>query len=94
MRFIGRFDFSRIEESVYKKHPDWFILKPDGTALKDHNGLHNTCINGGYYREYIFKILTEALTNYELDGVFFNWFGNHKFTYSRDHVGVCQCRGL
>ncbi|MFH0758611.1 MAG: family 10 glycosylhydrolase [Bacteroidota bacterium] len=93
MRFIGRFDFSRIDEPVYQKHPDWFILKPDGTPLKDHNGLHNTCINGGYYRDYIFQILTEALTNYELDGVFFNWFGNHKFTYSGDHVGVCQCDG-
>ncbi|MCK4746783.1 MAG: family 10 glycosylhydrolase, partial [Bacteroidales bacterium] len=76
MRFIGRFDFSRTEEEIYKAHPDWFILKSDGNPLKDHNGLHNTCINGGYYREHIFRILTEALTDYELDGVFFNWFGN------------------
>ena len=93
MRFIGRFDFSRTDEAIYRKHPDWYILKPDGNPVKDHNGLHNTCINGGYYREHIFKILTEALTHYELDGVFFNWFGNLNFTYTGDQVGVCQCQG-
>lgn len=93
MRFIGRFDFSRTEAEIYTAHPDWFILRPDGSPVKDHNGLHTTCINGGYYREHIFKILEEALTVYELDGVFFNWFGNHRFSYSGKSVGVCQCAG-
>ncbi len=91
MRFIGRFDFSRARKEVYEAHPEWFFIRSDGKPVHDHNNLYNTCINGGYYREHSLKILAEALDRYEVDGLFFNWFGNQAFDYGGKPMGTCQC---
>ena len=37
------------------------------------------------------KILTEALENYDVDGLFFNMFGNQSRDYSGHEVGLCHC---
>jgi hypothetical protein len=37
------------------------------------------------------KILTEALEKYDVDGLFFNMFGNQSRDYSGRHVGLCHC---
>jgi hypothetical protein len=47
--------------------------------------------NGAYYREHGIKILTEALKRYEVDGLFFNMFGNPSFDYGGNGMGPCQC---
>jgi hypothetical protein len=91
MRFIGRFDFSRARQEVYEAHPEWFFIRTDGNPVHDHNQLYNTCINGGYYQEQSLKILAEALDRYEVDGLFFNWFGNQSFDYGGKPMGTCQC---
>src|SRR4029453_99441 len=36
-------------------------------------------------------ILTEALERYEVDGLFFNMFGNPSADYSGNPMGPCQC---
>ncbi len=90
IRVIGRFDFSKTQKPVYDAHPEWFFLRMDGKPVV-YNGLYSACINGGYYRNYIFKILTEALTRYEVDGLFFNMFGNPRFDYSGEPMGPCHC---
>jgi hypothetical protein len=56
-----------------------------------YNGLYSTCINGGWYRGHAMKILSEALERYELDGLFFNMFGNQSRDYSGNFVGHCHC---
>ena len=56
-----------------------------------YNGLYSTCINGGYYREQAMKILAEALDKYDVDGLFFNMFGNQSRDYSGRQVGLCHC---
>jgi hypothetical protein len=91
MRLIGRFDFSRARKEVYEAHPEWFFIRADGNPVHDHNNLYTTCINGGYYREQSLKILAEALDRYEVDGLFFNWFGNQAFDYGGKPMGTCQC---
>jgi hypothetical protein len=48
-------------------------------------------INGGYYRAQVMKILTEALDQYDVDGLFFNMFGNQSRDYSGHEVGLCHC---
>jgi hypothetical protein len=90
IRVIGRFDFSKAQKPVYDAHPEWFFLRSNGGAVI-YNGLYAACINGGYYREHIFKILTEALTRYEVDGLFFNMFGNPRADYSGEAMGPCNC---
>ena len=93
IRVVGRFDFSKTKKPVFDAHPEWFFRKADGTPAV-YNGLYATCINSGYYREQALKILAEALENYEVDGLFFNMFGNQSRDYSGNDLGLCHCDAL
>lgn len=90
IRVVGRFDFSKTGKEVYDAHPEWFFRKANGDPVT-YNGLYSTCINGGYYRDQALKILTEGLENYDVDGLFFNMFGNQSRDYSGHEVGLCHC---
>ena len=90
IRVIGRFDLSKTQKPVFDAHPEWFFKRRDGQPAI-YNGLYSTCINGGYYRDHALKILTEALERYEVDGLFFNMFGNPSSDYSGNLLGPCQC---
>jgi hypothetical protein len=90
IRVVGRFDFSKTQPQVYRAHPEWFFRKADGEPVT-YNGLYSTCINGGYYRVAAMAILSEALDKYDVDGLFFNMFGNQSRDYSGVDVGLCNC---
>ena len=90
IRVVGRFDFSKTPQAVFDAHPEWFFRQADGKPVV-YNGLYSTCINGGYYRAQAMKILSEALDNYDVDGLFFNMFGNQSRDYSGHEVGLCHC---
>jgi hypothetical protein len=90
IRVVGRYDFSKTREAVFDAHPEWFFRKADGSPAI-YNGLYSTCINGGYYREQAMKILTEGLEKYDVDGLFFNMFGNQARDYSGNELGLCHC---
>jgi hypothetical protein len=90
IRVVGRFDFSKTRKDVFDAHPEWFFRQANGEPVI-YNGLYSTCINGGYYRVQAMKILTEALEKYDVDGLFFNMFGNQSRDYSGRHVGLCHC---
>ncbi|UCF38875.1 MAG: beta-galactosidase [Acidobacteriota bacterium] len=91
IRVIGRFDFSRARQQVYDAHPEWFFKNREGNPVVDDNGLHSSCINGGYYHQKAIEVLTEALERYEVDGLFFNWFGNIRSDYKGNDIGLCHC---
>jgi hypothetical protein len=90
IRVVGRFDFSKTAKAVYNAHPEWFFRQANGEPVV-YNGLYSTCINGDYYRVQAMKILAEALENYDVDGLFFNMFGNQSRDYSGKEVGLCHC---
>ena len=90
IRVVGRFDFSKTRKSAFDAHPEWFFRKADGSPAI-YNDLYSTCINGGYYREQAIKILSEGLRNYDVDGLFFNAFGNQARDYSGNELGLCHC---
>ncbi|MBW7453196.1 alpha-amylase family protein [Paenibacillus sepulcri] len=90
MKFIARFDFSKAHETIYEKQPDWFYRTRAGEAVNYH-GIVHTCVNGCYQREYSLKILDEVLSNYEVDGIFFNMFGYQTWDYSGTQYGACYC---
>jgi len=90
MRVVGRFDFSKTRKAVFDARREWFFRKADGSPVV-YNGLYSTCINGGWYQEHIFRILEEALARYDVDGLFFNMFGNQERDYSGADVGLCHC---
>jgi hypothetical protein len=91
MRVIGRFDLSKTQKPVFDAHPEWFFVRANGEPVI-YNGLYSTCINGKYYREHALTILTEALERYEVDGLFFNMFGNPSTDYSGVATGPCHCQ--
>lgn len=90
IRIIGRFDFSKTHKDAYDAHPEWFFKKADGEPAI-YNGLFQTCINGGWYREKAPEILREALKRYDVDGLFFNMFSNPAADYSGHPLGICHC---
>jgi hypothetical protein len=90
IRVVGRYDFSKTRKDVYDAHPEWFFRQSNGEPVI-YNGLYSTCINGGYYRDQVMKILAEGLDKYPVDGLFFNMFGNQSTDYSGRYVGLCHC---
>jgi len=93
IRVIGRFDFSKVNESIAREHPEWLSRDREGNAYPPYNGQQPTCLNGGYQQECLFAILAEALDRYPLDGVFFNMIGYPRQDYSGRNLGICQCDG-
>ena len=90
IRVVGRYDLSKTQKAAYDAHPEWFFRKADGNPVV-YNGLYSTCINGGYYRGQAMNILAEGLERYDVDGLFFNMFGNQSTDYSGAYVGLCHC---
>ena len=90
IKMIGRFDFSKINETLAGKKPEWLYKSTKGEQV-NYNGQVHTCVNGGYQQDYLFKILGEAIDRYPLDGVFFNMIGYVTTDYSGNYHGICQC---
>jgi hypothetical protein len=90
IRVIGRFDLSKTHKDAYDAHPEWFFRKASGEPAI-YNGLYQTCVNGGWYREKAVEMVGEALDRYDVDGLFFNMFGNPATDYSGHPLGLCHC---
>ena len=90
IKVVGRFDFSKLNESLAVKKPEWLYVSTAGKHV-NYNGQVHTCINGGYQQEYSLEILKEAISTYPLDGVFFNMIGYTTSDYSGNNYGICQC---
>lgn len=90
IRCIGRFDFSKVHESLAAPHPEWLYRSLQGEIV-NYNGYVHTCLNGEYQQRVLFDILKEALQAYPLDGVFFNMIGYQTSDYSAVYHGICQC---
>lgn len=90
MRFLSRFDFSKVNESLAAKHPQWLYLSLEGEPV-NYNGQVQTCVNGEYQQRLAFGILGEVLERYPVDGVFFNMIGYQTYDYSGNYHGICQC---
>jgi len=93
IRVIGRFDFSKINETIANNHPDWLSCDTLGKPFPAFNGQVPTCVNGGYQQKAIYQILDEVLSQYPLDGVFFNMIGYPRHDYSGRYLGICHCEG-
>lgn len=90
IKYIARFDFSKLDSSIAAKKPEWLFVGSNGEH-QIFNGLFSACINGGYYQEYAFEILKEAISNYPFDGIFFNMMGYTGSDYAGRNYGICQC---
>jgi hypothetical protein len=90
VRYIARFDFSKVHPGIAALKPEWLYTGTNGKNL-EFNSTVAACINGGYYQEYAFEILKEVITNYDIDGIFFNMMGYTGPAYDGTFHGICQC---
>ena len=91
IRFMARFDFSKVNESIVKDHPDWQYVSMRGENV-NYNGQVHVCLNSYYQQEYSLKILGEVIDRYPIDSVFFNMIGYQRRDYSGNYHGICQCQ--
>lgn len=90
IRYIARFDFSKINEKIADTHPDW-LYKGSVDGHVNYNGQVQTCVNGFYQQEGSLAILEEACERFPIDAVFFNMIGYKSRDYSGIYHGTCQC---
>ena len=75
LAIIARMDSNRAVESLYSAKPQWFARHRDGEPIMSQ-GRYFSCINSGYYKEYIPELLTEIIERYRPDGFTDNsWTG-------------------
>ena len=94
IRVIGRFDLSKTQKAGLRRASRSGSSARANGEPAIYNGLYSTCINGDYYRRHALTILTEALERYEVDGLFFNMFGNPATDYSGVADGAVHVRRL
>jgi hypothetical protein len=92
IRFIARFDFSKVNETIALNYPEWRYIGVDGNAV-NYNGQVHVCVNSLYQQEYSLGILAEVIDRYPIDAVFFNMIGYRTGDYSGNYHGICQCNG-
>ena len=81
---IARMDINRATGDFYEAHPDWFCLDIDGNPIISQ-GRYFSCVNSGYYKEYIPAVLRELIDRYHPDGFSDNsWKG-------MDRKTICYC---
>lgn len=90
IKFIARFDFSRVHPSIAEKKPEWLYVGNSGKN-QIFNNMVSTCLNGDYQQKYAFEILKEVIKNYDIDGIFFNNLSYTGWTYDGKSDGNCQC---
>lgn len=80
IRFIARFDFSKIHDETYLQHPDWVARdqegKPRMIGTERPGGwslLYHTCTQSPWRGQAGgVQVLREAVSRYDFDGLFYN----------------------
>ena len=87
---VARMDINLATGDLYKAHPEWFCVDKAGEPYKSLDRYYS-CVNGGYYKEYIPLVLTEIIEKYHPAGFADNsWRGMF-----RDKICYCpRCRQL
>ena len=82
---VARMDVNSATRELYDAHPDWFCVDADGEPMLE-GGRHLSCVNSGYYKEFIPKILEEIIETYRPDGFADNsWKGVPR-------GAICHCK--
>lgn len=82
---IARMDINCAGKEFYKQHPGWFAQDKYGKPIMTQ-GRYVSCVNSGYYKEYIPAVLEEIIEKYHPDGFADNsWKGLGRNT-------ICYCK--
>ncbi|MFW5880481.1 MAG: beta-galactosidase trimerization domain-containing protein [Spirochaetota bacterium] len=81
---LARMDCNRATAEFHAAHPDWFVVRADGSPVETQ-GRFVSCVNSPYYKEHIPRILKEVIDRYHPDGFTDNsWTGAGAST-------ICYC---
>ncbi len=72
---IARMDINSTSRTMYEKYPEWYCKEIDGSPIMSQ-GRYVTCVNGGYYQQFIPEVFREIIEAYHPDGFADNsWAG-------------------
>jgi len=84
IKVVARMDINRATKEFYDAHPDWFCVDKQGKPITSQDR-YFSCVNSGYYKEFIPAVLTEIIEKYHPVGFADNsWKGLGRKT-------VCYC---
>ncbi|NLS07216.1 hypothetical protein HGP14_28380 [Rhizobium sp. P32RR-XVIII] len=89
IRPIARIDPSMASRALYAERPEWFVQDKSGKPVEVH-GHFITCPNGGYYNDFMIKVVEEILTRYPFDGLWANAAQFSPWHTPQCHCAVCQ----
>jgi hypothetical protein len=75
LAIVARMDINRAVEGFYRSKPEWFARHKDGSPFVTQ-GRYLSCLNSGYYKEFVPEVLKEIIGLYHPDGFTDNsWTG-------------------
>ncbi|HRW07094.1 MAG TPA: hypothetical protein P5121_18450 [Caldilineaceae bacterium] len=81
---LARMDSNRAIAATFQEHPEWFTRASNGAPYVAGDR-YVTCVNSGYYTQFLPDILREIIVNYHPEGFTDNsWSG-----LSRDQICYC-----
>ena len=81
---VARMDINRATKEFYEAHPEWFARTKNGDPVITQ-GRYVSCINSGYYKEFIPQVLEEIIERYHPVGFADNsWRG-------LERNAICYC---
>lgn len=89
IRPIARIDPSMASRALYAERPEWFVQDKAGAPVEVH-GHFVTCPNGGYYNDFMIRVVEEILARYPFDGLWANAAQFSPWHTPQCHCGVCQ----
>ncbi|MGV6872116.1 beta-galactosidase trimerization domain-containing protein [Pseudochelatococcus sp. B33] len=91
IRPIARIDPSMASRALYEERPEWFAQDRNGKPIGVH-GHFITCPNGGYYRDFMMRVIEEMLMRYPFDALWANAAQFSPWHTPQCHCGVCQTK--
>lgn len=73
IRVLARLDITKGYVEDLDRHPEWFRVAADGKPVLVRE-LAETCFAGAYWQQFNFEMLDEILSQYPVDGIFYNHF--------------------
>lgn len=90
IKVLARMDFSKVEESVFSRHPEWAYKSAKGEYMK-YNGYVQMCFSGEFQQKVAFDITREVMEKLPIDGFYLNMGGYKTTDYSYRNYGMCHC---
>lgn len=81
---VARMDINATSGEAFEEHPDWYCRNKEGGPILSQ-GRYVSCVNGGYYQEFLPEVFKEIIDRYHPDGFADNsWAGLKRDT-------ICYC---